>query len=345
MDGIADGRLFAQNVRLALGNTKVNKGLRESIKDKGEHKNFPLYHNGINVLCRKIVTETETRIDVENYVVVNGAQSLTSLMAEKSKITDDLKILVKLIETKGDTALSQRITTNSNNQNAIKARDLKSNHNIQQRLQAEVSADSNGNVAYEIKQGEDNKGKSVLTNEQAGLILLAMDLVQPWNCHQKYKVMDELHSDIFGRPDVTGARILGYWECFKSVESALDAIEDKHFAYYNLTKYFLVYAVVSLIRTEPAGVAMLKNMQGILASKRLAELTDLFGNLAKSLALDLNAEIVGADVGPFDYKNELKSPTWCKKISARLVAQYSKDVVRKKAEPIGDLCAGLSVAK
>jgi hypothetical protein len=330
---------------LALGNTKVNKGLRESIRKKEEHKNFPLYHNGINVLCRKIVSETEERIEVEDYVVVNGAQSLTSLMAEKSKITDDLKILVKLIETKGDTALSQRITTNSNNQNAIKARDLKSNHNIQQRLKAEVSSVSNDHVSYEIKQGEDNKGKTVLTNEQAGLVLLAMDLAQPWNCHQKYKVMDELHSDIFGRPDVTGARILGYWECLKSVESALDAIEDKHFAYYNLTKYFLVYAVVSLIRTDPAGVAMLNNMKGIHTSGRLSELVELFRLLAKSLALDLNAEIVGEDPETFDYKNELKSPTWCKKISARLVAQYSKDVLRKKAEPIGVLCSGLSVAK
>ena len=345
MDGITDGRLFEQNVRLALGNTKVNKGLRESIKQKGEHKNFPLYHNGINVLCRKIVSETEERIEVEDYVVVNGAQSLTSLMAEKSKITEDLKILVKLIETKGDAALSQRITMNSNNQNAIKARDLKSNHNIQQRLKAEVGAVSNDKIAYEIKQGEDNKGKAVLTNEQAGLILLAMDLSQPWSCHQKYKVMDELHSDIFGRPDVTGAKILGYWECFESVESALDAIEDKHFACYNLTKYFLAYAVVSLIRTEPAGVEMLKNMKGILTTGRLAELVELFGGLAKSLAFDLNAEIVGEDAETFDYKNELKSPTWCKKISARLVAQYSKDVMRKKAEPIGTLCSGLSVAK
>lgn len=345
MNGIADGRLFEQNVRLALGNTKVNKGLRQSIKEKGEHKNFPLYHNGINVLCKKIVSETEERIEVEDYVVVNGAQSLTSLMAEKSKITDDLKILVKLIETKGDTALSQRITTNSNNQNAIKARDLKSNHNIQQRLKAEVSAVSNDTVAYEIKQGEDNKGKSVLSNEQAGLILLAMDLAQPWSCHQKYKVMDDLHSDIFGRPDVSGSRVLGYWECFKSVETALDAIEDKHFAYYNLTKYFLVYAVVSLIRTDSAGVAMLMNMKGILSSGRLPELVDLFGSLARSLAVDLNAEIVGEDVESFDYKNELKSPAWCKKISARLVAQYSKDVMRKKAEPISALCTDLAVAK
>jgi len=346
MDGIADGRLFEQNVRLALGNTKVNKGLRESIKEKGEHKNFPLYHNGINVLCRKIVSETEEKIEVEDYVVVNGAQSLTSLMAEKSKITDDLKILVKLIETKGDAALSQRITTNSNNQNAIKARDLKSNHNIQQRLKAEISTASNDTIAYEIKQGETNKGKVVLSNEYAGLILLAMDLAQPWSCHQKYKVMDDLHSDIFGRPDVPGTRILGYWDCFKAVESVLDAIEDKHFAYYNLTKYFLAYAVVSLIRTDPAGVAMLNNMKGILASGRLAELIKIFGDLAESLALDLNAEVVDADASaePFDYKNELKSPGWCRRISARLIAQYAKDVKRTKADPIDVLCSGLSVA-
>jgi hypothetical protein len=276
--------------------------------------------------------------------VVNGAQSLTSLMAEKSKITDDLKILVKLIETKDDAALSQRITTNSNNQNAIKARDLKSNHNIQQRLKAEVSEVSKHKVAYEIKQGEDNKGKVVLTNEQAGLILLAIDLAQPWNCHQKYKVMDELHSDIFGRPDVSGARILGYWECFKAVEPALDLISEKHFAYYNLTKYFLVSAVASLIRTHPVGVAMLKNMKGILASNRQKDLVELFGNLAKSLALDLNAEVIGESAEVFDYKTELKSPTWGKRTSMRLVTQYAKDVMRQKADPIDTLCYDLSVA-
>ena len=190
-----------------------------------------------------------------------------------------------------------------------------------------------------------NKGKDILTNEFAGLILLAMDIAQPWSCHQKYKVMDELHSDIFGRPDVTGAKVLGYWECFKAVESALDSIEDKHFAYYNLTKYFLAYAVVSLIRTETAGVKMLNNMKRILTSGRLDELVEIFGCLAKSLAFDLNAEVVGEDAETFDYKNELKSPTWCKKISARLVAQYSKDVMRKKADSIDALCSGLSVAE
>jgi hypothetical protein len=172
-----------------------------------------------------------------------------------------------------------------------------------------------------------------------------MDLAQPWSCHQKYRVMDELHSDIFGRPDVTGAKIVGYWSCFNEVVSALNAIDDKHFAYYNLTKYFLAYAVVNLIRTEAVGAATLQNIDTILTSGRLQELLNIFGNLAKSLAVDLNAEIVGDEAENFDYKNELKSPTWCKKISARLVAQYSKDVIRKKADPIGVLCADLATGK
>ena len=105
----------------------------------------------------------------------------------------------------------------------------------------------------------------------------------------------------------------------------------------------LVYAVVSLIRTESEGVAMLNNMKGIFFSDRVTEFTDIFGELAQSLALDLNAEIV--DDSEFDYKNELKSPTWCRKVSAKLVAQYKKDVLRKKANAIAEICSDLSVAK
>jgi hypothetical protein len=122
-------------------------------------------------------------------------------------------------------------------------------------------------------------------------------------------------------------------------------LSTTHFAYYNLTKYFLAYAVVNLIRTEAVGAATLQNIDTILTSGRLQELLNIFGNLAKSLAVDLNAEIVGDEAENFDYKNELKSPTWCKKISARLVAQYSKDVIRKKADPIGVLCADLATGK
>lgn len=343
MTGIADGTLFEQNVRLSLGNTKVNRSLRESVRSKAEHANFPLYHNGINVLCAAITAEDDEKIHIKDYVVVNGAQSLTSLLAEKSKLSDDLKILVKLIEVKGDVALSQKITRNSNNQNAIKARDLKSNHNIQQRLKVEVQAVTKGKVAYEIKQGEDNKGKKVIQNEQAGLVLLAIDLKEPWSCHQKYKVMDELHSDIFGRPNVTGARVYALWECFQSVVPALSEIENDAFAHYTLTRYFLAYLVASIIRSDPVGIRVMDNLERVVAYGKLEEFVEAFSELAIAAANDLNAEVAADDDEVFDHKTHLKSRKWCESTEARILAQYKKDVARKEADPISKQFGSLLV--
>ncbi len=337
MKGIFDGSLFEQNVRLSLGNTKVNKSIKESIRTKSEHGRFPLYHNGINVLCREIVKEDDDSIAVQDYVVVNGAQSLTSLLSERAKITDDLKILVKLIEVKGDVSLSQKITRNSNNQNAIKARDMKSNHNLQQRIKVEVEEKSFCKVAYEIKQGENNKGKEVLTNEVAGLILLAADLEQPWNCHQKYKIMDELHSSIFGRPNVTGARVLALWRCFQKIPSSLRELDNKSFATYNLTKFFLFYAVMEVIKDDVDGQRLLRSLDVIVSEGKIDKLADGFTVLAENTAIDLNAEIAPEEDEYFDYKNDLKSQKWCKTMSAKLLAQYKKDIRRDKAESVVEI--------
>ena len=337
MKGISDGALFEQNVRLSLGNTKVNKSIKSSIRDKKEHGNFPLYHNGINVLCREILDESDHVISVEDYVVVNGAQSLTSLLSERAKITDDLKILVKLIEVKGDVSLSQKITRNSNNQNAIKARDMKSNHNLQQRLKAEVDKLSDGKFAYEIKQGEKNKGKEIISNEAAGLVLLAADLEQPWSCHQKYKVMDDLHSEIFGRPGVTGARILALWKCFQEIPEALDELENKPFANYTLTKYFLFFAVIQIIKDSAEGSQILRSLDEISKNDKLDELTAGFAILAENAAIDLNAELAPEEDEYFDYKNDLKNQKWCRAMSAKLLAQHKKDVRRNKAESVFDV--------
>ena len=110
LSGISDGTLFEQNVRLSLGNTKINKQLLASVKNKIEHQNFPLYHNGITLLCEKIKSEDQTSLIVKDYVVVNGAQSVTSLFTAKDSITDDLRVLTKVVALKGDTTLAGKIT-------------------------------------------------------------------------------------------------------------------------------------------------------------------------------------------------------------------------------------------
>ena len=201
MDGIKNQALFAFNVRGPLGRTQVNRDIAESIRLKTRHKLFPLFHNGITVIADKIHL-TKDRIKIENYFVVNGCQSLSELHNNGGYLTDDLRILVKLIKMESSSPLSELVTTFSNNQNGVKARDFKSNNPIQIRLQNEIRGEYGGEFHYEIKRGEDSRGLTTITNEAAGLLLLAFDLKRPWATHRKYQIFEDDHAEVFGRPAV-----------------------------------------------------------------------------------------------------------------------------------------------
>ena len=339
LKGISDGSLFSLNVRLSLGNTRVNKDLLGSIRNKNEHRNFPLYHNGITLLCDAFDDTRNGMLSVENYVVVNGAQSLSSLLQAKASITQDLKILVKVVALGNSAGLREKITQNSNNQNAIKPRDARSNHGIQVRLQKEIKDLNFKNYIYEVKRGESNKG-NVFSNEDAGLALLALDLGEPWACHQKYKVMDESHAKIFGRSDVTGAKIVLFYEIIRSIKLRSDEFDDELFGHYALTKYFLAYAVSEVIKDSQKGRKLIAHPNKILEAGKVDQFLDALSGLASTTIDDLEAEVSELrEEGTFDYKRDLKSPKWCKNMVTKLKATYKKDVKRKKATPIDELFA------
>lgn len=340
MKGIADQTLFSQNVRLALGNTKVNKSLVASIRDKNEHKNFPLYHNGITVICSSMDEPKDGSLDIEDYVVVNGAQSLTSLLNSKASITADLRVLVKVVALEDDAELSEKITHNSNNQNAIKPRDQKSNNPIQQRLKKEVALLKYDRLVLEVKQGELNTKKNVLKNEDAGLALLAADLGEPWSCHQKYKVMDESHAKIFGHADVTGAKLVFCHLLVESMSRVLDGFDDHVFGHYNLTKFFMAHAVSQIVRDDADVRAIFNDPKVLFANGRINDFVDVFVGIATTTVDDLNAEVVElVEADRFDHKRDLKSPTWCKNMTGKLISAYKKDVKRKRVKPIDELFA------
>lgn len=346
MEGIADQTLFSQNVRLALGNTKVNKSLVASVKDKNEHKYFPLYHNGITIICNTIDDNNLDQITISDFVVVNGAQSLTSLLNSKSSITRDLKVLTKIVALGDDDELSKKITHNSNNQNAIKPRDQKSNHTIQQRLKKEVSELSHSDIVLEVKQGELNAGKDILKNEDAGLALLAIDIGEPWACHQRYKVMDDSHAKIFGRADVDGAKLIFCHKLIECVRDTLDDFDDKVFGHYNLTRYFVAHAVAQIFKDDPDVQGIMLAPKALFDNNEIDNFVSVFRGVSSTTVHDLNAEVseqIEKDGFGFDYKKNLKSPVWCRSMSSRLISAYKKDVKRKRVKPIGMLVKEFSV--
>jgi hypothetical protein len=136
--------LFARNVRLSLGNTPVNKDIRETFEDSPQE--FAYSNNGITMLCEKQTHHPGSQeLHIVNPRIVNGSQTLHSVR-DADNSNDSARVMVRIVEvppTDSD-ELSQQaldrkelirdISIRSNLQNPIKKWNLVSNDDYQQAL-------------------------------------------------------------------------------------------------------------------------------------------------------------------------------------------------------------------
>lgn len=128
LPGIKDGSLFQKNVRQSLGITNsVNKKIKKTIYSE-KCNEFFFFHNGITAICNKMEVQNDGSIKFVGLNVVNGCQSLNTILScsEKVKNEPDAYVLFRFYEIpQRDRADS--ISINTNTQSAVKARDLRSN--------------------------------------------------------------------------------------------------------------------------------------------------------------------------------------------------------------------------
>lgn len=336
MDGIADGVLFSQNVRYSLGNTPVNKAISKSIFEKAEHRQFPLYHNGITIICKSARHDMDAeKLEIEDFVVVNGAQSISTFFHNSSKLTEDLRVFVKVVSL-NDQTLARKITINSNNQNSIKPRDLRSNHDLMLRLRAEFEKNKLG-YEFEIKRGQTISGENtVISNEEAGRLLLAFDLNEPYSCHQIYRVFDEKYAQIFGRPEVTVHRIVFLYELMQIIFSSVDSLKNKPLSKYTLTRFLVVDIVSQIMRMFSDGRDFLRSESRLSDDEDKGRILEKCREILGGLIVDMNYE-VSRRGDALDYKKESKSPESVREWREILMKSYEKDFLREKAPGFGDL--------
>lgn len=331
LDGISDQSLFAFNVRGPLGRTQVNRDIIKSIKDPSSHKLFPLFHNGITVICEKLNSSPE-KIDLENYFVVNGCQSLNSLYDNRSDITDDLRILTKFVQMDINSSLSEMVTRFSNNQNGVKARDFKANNPIQIRLQNDFDTNYSGEYAFEIKRGELPRPGINISNETAGLYLMAFDLKEPWATHRKYQVFDDKHADLFARPEVNADRIVFCQVIAEEVENAVGDISNTLFAKYALTKFAILYVVRMLLEKEELEQELLTQPEMFVRDAASRQrFRQCIRKVINDVIVDINAEVdeYGEE---FDYRGKLRDSEWVKTLTIKVVSDFQKLVNRGRIE-------------
>lgn len=124
--GIKDGSLFRKNVRQSLGTgNKINKGIARTIKNNAG--DFFFLHNGITAICSQMSIHNGI-LSVKELNVVNGCQSLSTIFSysELAKRADSAYIMFRFYEI-SDAEKADNISTSTNSQSAVKARDLRSN--------------------------------------------------------------------------------------------------------------------------------------------------------------------------------------------------------------------------
>jgi hypothetical protein len=332
MDGIANQSLFHHNVRGPLGNkTAVNKAIIKTISEPGQHKWFPLFHNGVTIIAKQVSNKRGV-VSVEDYYVVNGCQSITALFENKTRLTPDLRILTKFIQVEPNSEIALTITKFSNNQNGVTARDFKSNHRIQIRLQNDMKKHYDGSFFYRIKQGEKNVSGTIIENNDAGLLLTAFDLKEPWTTHRRYQVFEERHGTVFGDQRVNAHRIVMCYVISDAITSRRSEIKNQLFAQYRIATYFLVYVIRLMLERDETGQLLLDSPElFVQTAKDRDNFRTCINAILDDLILDLNFEMenFGED---FDYRDKLRDKEWVKKMGDELVKQRIKQTRKPNAE-------------
>lgn len=200
--GIKDGSLFRKNVRQSLGTSnKVNKGIATTLKKDAE--DFFFFHNGVTAICSQINLH-DGLLSVKELNVVNGCQSLSTIYScsEAVRNANDGYIMFRFYEI-SNSEKADKISTCTNSQSAVKARDLRSNDKYV--LAMKKAYEQCYTDGYFItKRGEQADPAKYNTNHIVNLTELGKQLIawhsqRPTISYSETKIFDKYFDQLFRR--------------------------------------------------------------------------------------------------------------------------------------------------
>ena len=152
--------LFSPNIRVFLGETTVNEGISETLKNKPE--DFWYFNNGITALANSIekkpiggASHDSGTFTCNDLAIVNGAQTIGTISKIYGSHPDEVKNakvhirIISLVDAPPD--YGKEVTRTNNTQNRIDSRDFIALDPNQERLKTELMLEK---VDYVYKNGE-----------------------------------------------------------------------------------------------------------------------------------------------------------------------------------------------
>jgi len=257
LPGIENLTIFDLNVRLGLGNTKINRELRQTIRTQAEHPLFPAYHNGLTLLTDDLEQDGDDLI-LDGVGVVNGCQSLLSLWRERAYLSPELILIVKVIKVDQHADLADTITYRTNNQNQVNMRDQRANDRIQRDLQKEIRERYGEILFYDIRRGQSSgDAPNQLDNQLAAQLLMAVWLGEPWNAVRKVKLFDHEYHRVFRKANADRLFLASLIDA--AVQGRKKQLRPELQTSFASVRFALAHFIAVFLRQGPVGERLLES--------------------------------------------------------------------------------------
>lgn len=108
-------RIFEENVRDFIGlDGEINSEMAETLQDRDKQKRFGVLNNGVTIISPDIRV-TGLEIYMRDFQIVNGCQTSNVLFENRSQVTDDTTLMLKVVET-SDAGVVDDIVRSTNRQ-------------------------------------------------------------------------------------------------------------------------------------------------------------------------------------------------------------------------------------
>jgi len=152
-------QIFEPNVRCNIKKSKINTGIKESVKRQASRKEFRYLNNGVTMICKNYEKPSQNRSAFKVFEpgIINGLQTIIAVSEAYEDLSPDEKedfekncfVLIRLLQENAVRNIDDVVRT-TNNQNKMENRNLFSNYPEQilyEKLFAEIG------WFYERKQG------------------------------------------------------------------------------------------------------------------------------------------------------------------------------------------------
>ena len=340
LEGIQDRTLFYKNVRYGVGKTRVNKSIKNTIGDVSEHNNFFLYHNGITIVCEQLDEDLEhNKISLTGYAVINGCQSMLTFFENKDKLSNNLFVLVKVIQLNLTSLMVKQITYYANNQNSISLKDLRSNDSVQKALQAEFKELFNNTILYKRKRGESEEGfDKIIEKDFAAQIIEAVYFGRPHNTHLKQKLFGEEYTKIFSRK-MNAEKIYLATMLYNIAYENSELLDNEKIRNYGLSLFFFSHILSEIMRKDELGKEILENPKDFV-TKNKSVLIKALKKVWELVTPDINCDLEEYTTNHknfFDYKNVFKNSQFIQTMTGRIKSDYIRLTRRNAADSFSSI--------